>query len=1412
MKKRRKKLLALLVCATLGLGNISTGMWVNAQENVQETEECEYESLEEQSESDVKDDIDNVENNTEETSIETESIAEEDIAEESAGKDNIAVQDESATEDEISYSYDETTKVLTVSGKGAIRDFEYKQSLGIAMTPWRVEAREAVKIVVEDGITSIGKYAFYKCESVQEIVIGNDVTFIEDHAFEWCNNLKKVTMGKNVKHIKDAFIGPSPYADFQAVYISDLEAWCKIQFDGVYSTPFNINGNANLYLNGEKITEVIVPESITDIKDWTFCGVTNLEKVVLHKEINSIGAHAFAGTALIDIHIPSSVKSIDEGAFSGCEKLTYFAIPDSITEIKNDTFYGCTGMMGIGIPNSVTTIESSAFSGCTGITEINIPDSVTAISDNVFWGCSSLSKIKFSENLTKIGAGTFAYCTSLENITIPDSVTTMGANIFRECNNLKKVTIGKNVKTIGGGAFENAGKLSQVILPEGVETIGVYAFRNCVGLTEIHVPDSVKEIGDSAFYGCTCLSNLAFGGELQTIGDSVFSGCTNLSNITFKSVQTIGEKAFNGCTGLSELRFPKTLTAIKNQAFEACQNLKKVTFEGSAPAIASNAFHTITATCWYTPDETWTKKILSEDYGGNLIWTYEGEEIGNDFYKCGENITWELQEDGALVLTGTGDMYDYSVKDSNYAPWYENRTSIKSIKISDGITHIGEAAFYGCSKTTSVVFPETLESIGSRAFYQLGTRELTLPEKVTKLGTAVFEDSQLRIVVLPDQLDILPDKTFCGSNHLRKVTFPSKLKTIGDYVFASCYELESVVLPEGLETLGEGAFSSCGDYARFGEYYSARSFNSVKLPSTLKSIGDVAFLWCGSLESIDIPDGVTNIGDRTFAYCYHLSEVSISANMKTIAKDAFLQCKGLKNVTFRWGAPSIHANAWDIKATCYYPSNNPAWTADMLQNYGGKITWIAKEMEKPSEGTGGGSGGEPGKDEGTDSGSSGGESGSDNESESGSQGGESGSTGGNESGNGGSESGGNSGSGSDSGSGSGGSGSGTGGSGSGSGSGGTGSYTFQITLQPSDQEVSQGEEEVFSVKAVGNGLTYQWQYSNNAGKTWGNSALEGNAADTQKVTGYRYRDGQFYRCIIKDEHGNEIVSNTAKLTVLSAVEITEQPQDQSVSAGEKAVFEVKASGDGLTYQWQYSKDGKSWNNSALDGYDTAKQAVEAYTYRNGQMYRCVITDSKGNQMITEKAVLAIGETEKIQIITQPVDTTVSVGKDAVFTVQAQGSGLKYQWQYSSNGIKWYNSGLEGYNTAEQTVKGYAYRNNQLYRCVITDADGNQVITEKAKLIIGTTESIVIEAQPSDQNVIAGEDAVFEVQATGEGLTYQWQYSSNGTKWYNSTLSGFDTNKQTVRGYAYRNRQKYRCVITDKNGNQVTTDAAELTVK
>ena len=806
--------------------------------------------------------------------------------------------------------------------------------------------------------------------------------------------------------------------------------------------------------------------------------------------------------------------------------------------------------------------------------------------------------------------------------------------------------------------------------------------------------------------------------------------------------------------------------------------------------------------------------VQDESAAGNEI-SYSYDEttkiLDNDFYKCGENITWELQEDGTLVLTGTGDMYDYSVKDSNYAPWYESRTSIKSIKIGQGITHIGEAAFYGCSKATSVVFPETLESIGSQAFDQLGAREVTLPEKVTKLGTAVFKNSLLRSIVLPDGLESIPDSTFDKSVYLHEVKFPSKLKTIGNRAFACCYELESVVLPEGVKTLGDAAFFSCGDCTRYGAYYDAYNFTSIKLPSTLKSIGVSVFEWCGSLRSIDIPDGVTSIGFRTFGYCYKLSEVSISANMKTIAKDTFFQCRGLTKVTFKWGAPTIDANAWDIKATCYYPSNNPAWAADMLQNYGGKITWIAKEMEKPSEGTGGG---EPVKEEGTDSGSSGGESGSGsgNESESGSQGGESGSTGGNESGNGGSESGGNSGSGSESGSGSGGSGSGTGGSGSGSGSGGTGSYTFQIILQPSDQEVSQGEEAVFSVKAVGDGLTYQWQYSNNAGKTWGNSALEGNAADTQKVTGYRYRDGQFYRCIIKDEHGNEIVSNTAKLTVLSAVEITEQPQDQNISAGEKVIFSVKASGEGLTYQWQYSKDGKSWHNSALDGYDTAKQTVEAYTYRNGQMYRCVITDSKGNQMITEKAVLTIGETEKIQIITQPVDTTVSVGKDAVFTVQAQGSGLKYQWQYSSNGTKWYNSGLEGYNTAEQTVKGYTYRNNQMYRCVITDADGNQVITEKAKLIIGTTESIVIEAQPSDQNVIAGEDAVFEVQATGEGLTYQWQYSSNGTKWYNSTLFGFDTNKQTVRGYAYRNGQKYRCVITDKDGNQVTTDGAELTVK
>ena len=184
-----------------------------------------------------------------------------------------------------------------------------------------------------------------------------------------------------------------------------------------------------------------------------------------------------------------------------------------------------------------------------------------------------------------------------------------------------------------------------------------------------------------------------------------------------------------------------------------------------------------------------------------------------------------------------------------------------------------------------------------------------------------------------------------------------------------------------------------------------------------------------------------------------------------------------------------------------------------------------------------------------------------------------------------------------------------------------------------------------------------------------------------------------------------------------------------------------------------------------------------------------------------------------EIIVQPNDVTAAIGDKVSFTVSAEGEGLTYQWQCSSNnGQSWYNSTYPGYATNTMTMTATEARCGLVYRCVIKDKAGNTVTTQTVKLIKAAS-AITVKAQPSDVTAAIGDKVSFTVSAEGEGLTYQWQCSSNnGQSWYNSTYPGYATNTMTMTATEARCGLVYRCVIRDKAGNTVTTRTVKLIKK
>ena len=265
---------------------------------------------------------------------------------------------------------------------------------------------------------------------------------------------------------------------------------------------------------------------------------------------------------------------------------------------------------------------------------------------------------------------------------------------------------------------------------------------------------------------------------------------------------------------------------------------------------------------------------------------------------CGENVTWELDESvGTLVISGTGSMEDFTYNDeegSSSAPWFLYQNSIKEIVIADGITTIGDFAFYYCKNLEKVSIPESVTSIGGVTFGMCDNlKTVNIPDSVTTIKGGAFMCSGLTGVILPKNLTTITASSFVNCPYLSNVTIPDTVTTIESHAFAHCTSLQSITIPKSVTSLGESAFEGCSNLKK------------VVILANITKIEDYTFFECRKLDELTIPKSVTVSGFYAFTYCSKVSNIYYGGTEEEWNQIEF---NDLWLLTKPFGGPTMHYN------------------------------------------------------------------------------------------------------------------------------------------------------------------------------------------------------------------------------------------------------------------------------------------------------------------------------------------------------------------------------------------------------------------------------------------------------------------------------------------------------------------------
>lgn len=577
--------------------------------------------------------------------------------------------------------------------------------------------------------------------------------------------------------------------------------------------------------------------------------------------VSRIGNQAFYDCgSLFNITIPNSVVSIGENAFCACKSLTSITIPDHVISIGKGAFSSCTDLEKITIPNSVTSIGDSAFYSCPNLTSFTIPDSVTSIGDNPFSSCKNLSlSVSPSHPTLAIVDGVLFskadhrliyYPMRKQNkqYTIPQGTQIIGYYAFNRAQ-FTSIIIPDSVTYIAPGAFSSCKSLKSVCIPDGVTSISEMLFINCDNLSSIIIPDSVTSIESDAFMRCKSLKSITIPDSVTSIGPAAFWECGSLASVVMPNgITSIETELFYKCQNLTSVSIPDSVTSIGKRAFMDCKRLSSVYLPGNINSIGQNAFRECYGITFMVDTDSYALQYCKKN---NYKYTVITGLIQGDY-------EYQVLADGTAEIIGLMNRSLESV---------DIPVELAGIPVSS----IGDYAFQGCTKLSTVSIPDSVTSIGANPFVGTSAQiNISLDQPALAImDDVLFAKADKRLVYYP----INKANT--------EYTIPYGIQAIGDSAFAGCKNLGIVDIPNTVTSIGASAFESCSNLTIF------------KIPNGVTQIKDKTFRNCTNLLNVLVPDGLTAIGSEAFSGISNTFIFSIPANVISIGENAFANCPNI---------------------------------------------------------------------------------------------------------------------------------------------------------------------------------------------------------------------------------------------------------------------------------------------------------------------------------------------------------------------------------------------------------------------------------------------------------------------------------------------------------------------------------------